>query len=211
MKTCRYFDCDESIPSNHVVCRYHYDDYKVDLLNDCPNCGRLKSVHYELCLSCKNKKSSAGTPKKRSKGFFGKATAVVREIIEEVGNEPKSPPKRSGNTAKKPAKSPKTSRSPWKDSETGSFYVYVMALDGGAEYYVGQTNDVRSRKLEHQQGRTKTTAGRNPQLKWFTRVRTREEAVEYERHLTKLSKAAGGRAITRMIIEFGDLVQSIDP
>lgn len=203
MKTCRYFDCDESIRSNYVVCRDHYDDYKAEKFDDCPSCGHLKLKRYKSCLNCKD-----GSSRKGSLGVLGSAVAAVREIIDDVTSEPKRSSARIKSKSRKPAAS--SVPDPWKDSETENFYVYIMELDGGIDYYVGQTNDVRARKLEHRQGRTKSTAGHEPKLKWFTRVRTREEAVQYEQHLTGISKASGGRAIARMIIEFGDLVRSID-
>ena len=56
-----------------------------------------------------------------------------------------------------------------KDAEANDFYVYVLKLDDGS-FYAGQTREIRERLLEHRDGTTKSTAGRNPKLVWFSTV-----------------------------------------
>ena len=96
---------------------------------------------------------------------------------------------------------------PRKDDDSDVFYVYLLLLDDGS-YYAGQTRELGPRYLEHTSGQTKSTKGKNPKLVWFTRVRTREEAREYEKFLNRLRKD-NVRAITRMIDEFLVLIDHV--
>ena len=69
-----------------------------------------------------------------------------------------------------------------KDTNCDAFYVYVLELEGG-ELYAGQTRNLMRRMIEHRNGTTKTTAGRQPNLVWFEQLPSRQAAVEKEADL----------------------------
>lgn len=73
----------------------------------------------------------------------------------------------------------------WAEGDHGCdrFYVYILKLDGKPRMYVGQTRDLRRRVRQHRDGRTKTTAGKRPELVWYRVVGSRSEAVQYEQQL----------------------------
>ena len=95
-----------------------------------------------------------------------------------------------------------------KDAEAKDFYVYVLKLDDGS-FYAGQTREIRERLMEHRDGTTKSTAGRNPKLVWFSTVSTREQATGLEVQLKKLCDQ-NPREIRRWVRRFQDLVEELD-
>ena len=218
-KRCAFWSCDEEIRANYVVCREHYPDYADDNLDECPSCGRLKDATYPQCLRCKD-----GQTPKRAKGFFGRIADAVEDYVTETkapkpktrSRKPQTSAVRNKSTQKPTASSRSKTRqsaAPVEAAIGEDFYVYILELDGDnnrTEYYVGQTNNLRARKREHERGTAITTQGRNPKLVWFSAVRTRAEAEAYEKHLQDLALRNNGRAITNMIIQFEDLVRALD-
>ena len=93
------------------------------------------------------------------------------------------------------------------DPEAPLFFVYILKLDGG-KFYAGQTRDLRERLSEHRDGRTRSTAGRNPKLVWFDKVSSREDALEYERDLQEDIRK-NPRKIRKEITAFHDLVRQV--
>ena len=69
-----------------------------------------------------------------------------------------------------------------KDATCDAFYVYILELEGG-ELYAGQTRNLMRRLDQHRNGKTKTTAGREPNLVWFEQLPSRQAAVEKEADL----------------------------
>ena len=61
---------------------------------------------------------------------------------------------------------------------------------------------------EHRDGKTRSTAGRNPLLVWFDVVDTREEAAEAEAHLKELIDK-NEREVRRMVNEFQDIISLV--
>ena len=94
------------------------------------------------------------------------------------------------------------------DAEEDVFFIYVLKLDGG-EFYAGHTRELRERLSEHRDGKTKSTAGKNPRLVWFDTVDTREEAAEGEAYLKRLIDK-NEREVRRMVTEFLDLIREVD-
>jgi predicted GIY-YIG superfamily endonuclease len=219
-KLCAYFDCDESIGSNYTVCQTHYRE----TLEPCPDCGRLFKVSkYDKCRDCFQGKG----PKKQSSGLFGRVMDAVSDVADAITEEPKvkktAAKKASYRTPAKKAAPKKVSRkktptvqraeahAPQRDAETDIFYAYILDLDGeGGQrvYYPGQTNNLRARLEEHNRGETISTRGKNPTLRWFTRLQTRQAATDYEKYLQELIRD-NPRAVTRMVIEFDDLVREL--
>lgn len=175
---CALWSCDRSIRAGHVVCREHWDDYSDGALDECPECGRLKDSTYEFCLPC-NRNSGKRTRADRSK---------VKETRTRYASVGSVPP-------------------PMSDGATDEFYVYICETNDGA-FYVGQTNDIRSRMWEHKVGKTKSLIGKAPRLVWFSTVRTRADALAYEKELTRL-KSKNERPIRRMVTAFRDVIKEV--
>ena len=94
------------------------------------------------------------------------------------------------------------------DEEGDVFFVYILKLDGG-KFYAGHTRELRERMSEHRDGKTKSTAGKNPKLVWFDTVDSREEATEAEAVLKELIDK-NEREVRRMVTEFLDLIREVD-
>ena len=94
------------------------------------------------------------------------------------------------------------------DADAEEFFVYVLKLSDGT-FYPGQTREIRERLDEHRDGRTKSTAGKDPKLVWFTIVNTRDEATKLEVNLKK-AVDRDERRIRRMIRRFRDLLREVD-
>ena len=125
---CAFWDCDEGIRSNHVVCRAHWDDYSDDMLDECSSCGRLKDAQYPQCLDCKS-----GKRPKKSKGFFGQLADAVGELLDEDDKpKPKSRPRtsRASTTRKKASPKPKTTTpTPTVSSPSDEvFYAHLLRM-----------------------------------------------------------------------------------
>ncbi len=93
------------------------------------------------------------------------------------------------------------------DQEEDVFFVYILKLDGG-EFYAGHTRELRERMGEHRDGKTRSTAGKNPLLVWFDVVDTREEAAGAEAYLKELIDR-NEREIRRMVNEFQDIISLV--
>jgi len=173
--TCAYWECDRAIQPGHFLCREHYEDWQDYLIDECPVCGRFKDAMYELCLDCYN-----GRP-------------VARwQPASSIPQREKSQSLEHSNTWNK------------HDEAATRFFVYVLSLDGG-KFYVGQTRELRERLSEHKDGKTPSTAGANPKLKYFETLPTREAAEYREAELKKIAES-NPREIRRMIINLRDLV-----
>lgn len=94
------------------------------------------------------------------------------------------------------------------DVEGDVFFVYILKLDGG-KFYAGHTREIRERMSEHRDGKTKSTAGKNPRLVWFDCVDTREQAAAGEAHMKELIDK-NEREVRRIVTAFLDLVREVD-
>ena len=175
-KLCEFVECDESIRSNHHLCRPHWEEEQEDEIDKCGGCGQYKLSQYEFCLDCKRAQSRS-----KKKASVTKSKSKVAESKPEYVLDAPDP-------------------RPRKDDDTNVFYVYLLYLDG-QDYYVGHTNDLITRLFEHRTGQTKSTKGRNPELAWYSRVRTRGDARDYEKYLQEQCNS-NRRAINRMITDF---------
>ena len=117
---------------------------------------------------------------------------------------------RSTATTRTPKRYQREHSKAWEagDSEATEFFVYILKLEGGS-FYAGQTRELRERLMEHRDGKTKTTAGKNPKLVWFTQVETREQAADYEVVLKKICDT-NPREIRRRVLDLKDLVGELD-
>ena len=95
-----------------------------------------------------------------------------------------------------------------KDNEDNEFFTYILKLDGG-RFYAGHTGELRVRMDEHSDGKTPSTADKNPRLVWFATVNTRNEAEEREAQLKELIDK-NEREVRRMVNKFQDLISLVD-
>ena len=88
--------------------------------------------------------------------------------------------------------------------------LYILQLDGG-DFYIGQTSDIEARLVEHKQGRTASTKGRNPELVWYKEYKGNKWLVlEREKELTLLKTTPSGRReILEIILDWQPPLQSI--
>ncbi len=93
------------------------------------------------------------------------------------------------------------------DQEGDVFFIHILKLDGG-KFYAGHTRELRERMGEHRDGKTRSTAGKDPLLVWFDVVDTREEAADGEAYLKELIDK-NEREVRRMVNEFQDLVSLV--
>ena len=94
------------------------------------------------------------------------------------------------------------------DSEADVFFVYILKLDGG-KFYAGHTRELRERVSEHRDGKTESTAGKNPKLVFFDKVDTRKRATELEAHFKEMIDN-NEREVRRHINLFQDLMSLVD-
>lgn len=128
------------------------------------------------------------------------------EEAQEEGN----PAPTEGKRRKKKGKYNKEYSKKWEsgDAEATEFFVYILKLDGNI-FYAGQTRELRERLMEHRDGDTISTAGRNPKLVWFTKVSSRDEATTIEADLKRLCDQ-NPREVRRKVRHFRDLVEELD-
>ena len=178
---CNFVECDESIRSDHYLCRPHWEQEQDDEIDECGNCGQYKLSEYELCLPCKRELSRSKKNSSRTKT----KSKVAESRPEYVAGGPDPRPRR--------------------DDDTDVFYVYLLSLNDG-KFYAGQTNNLKARLVEHNRGKTRSTSDKNPKLVWFSRARTRSDATAYEQELRKLCRNQNDRAVSTMVAEFLELI-----
>ena len=176
-RTCAFWDCDNSIRADDILCLQHFHEYQDGDIDKCPDCGRGKYARYDVCLDCYGKRPAKPTrqAQKQARPRYEKEHSEAWEA---------------------------------RDEDASEFYVYILKLDGG-KFYAGQTRDIRERLMEHRDGTTKSTAGQDPKLVWFTIVSTRDEAEELEVELKKMVDR-NPREVRRWVRKFRDLVEELD-
>jgi len=95
-----------------------------------------------------------------------------------------------------------------RDEGVNRFFVYILRLENG-ELYIGHTRELQERMLEHRDGGTASTAGKNPKLRYFETLPTRESAMLRENELKEILKS-NRRAIYRIISDFRELISEVD-
>jgi putative endonuclease len=64
------------------------------------------------------------------------------------------------------------------------YYTYVLLSLRDNKYYIGQTNDVKSRFIKHQKGLVNSTKNRRPlKLLFYESFDTRADAMKHEKFL----------------------------
>ena len=179
MNICAYWNCNSLIADSMFLCISHYWSFKEGFINQCPNCGRFKGIGYDLCLDCFHERRV--TKWKARQTFMSE----IRKYESEHSDK-------------------------WKkhNKDEGPFFTYVLKLSDGT-FYPGHTDNLRARLSEHRDGKTKSTAGREPKLQYFEIQPTRENAASREAELKKLCDN-NPREIRRMLIEFGDCISELE-
>ena len=88
-------------------------------------------------------------------------------------------------------------------------FLYNLKLDGG-KFYVGKTNTLEIRLKEHQDGITRSTAGKHPKLLWFKRWEGDIKELDSEEAMLSLMTKGQPRSISRMIAEWQHPLRLID-
>lgn len=179
-KQCIFWNCNTDIPSDHFMCRIHFTGLQEGKIDECAGCNRAKDKQYDLCLDCYNSRSA-------QRQQNGRADT------------------KSSNKWYSKEYSPAWEKG---DEAATEFFVYILKLDGG-RFYVGQTRELRERISEHRDGNTKSTAGKNPKLVWFTALSSRDAATSMEAEMKKLVDS-NTREIRRMYVKFQDLIKEVD-
>jgi putative endonuclease len=64
------------------------------------------------------------------------------------------------------------------------YYVYILFSQSTSKFYVGQTQDLTNRLIEHNSGESKSTSGGRPwTLIWSTQLPSRCEAMKLEKKI----------------------------
>ena len=64
------------------------------------------------------------------------------------------------------------------------YYVYLLKLENTKKnFYIGVTGDLRKRLIEHQNGNTQTTRGKNPKLIYYEAFSDKLLALRREKGL----------------------------
>jgi putative endonuclease len=76
------------------------------------------------------------------------------------------------------------------------FYLYVLKSKKDNNIYIGSTNDLRRRLIEHNEGKVFSTKGRRPfELRYYESYYNKDEARKRESSLKK-----DGRALSQLKI-----------
>ena len=66
-------------------------------------------------------------------------------------------------------------------------YVYILKLTNG-QYYVGETNNLKNRVIQHFQSNTKTTTRiKSKELVFYAAFKSKTKATEFEKYLKSSS------------------------
>ena len=78
------------------------------------------------------------------------------------------------------------------------YYTYVIQSEVDGRFYKGQTENIVSRILQHNSGKTKSTKGYLPwKLVYFEKFKTREEALLREKYF----KSGVGREFLKKLLK----------
>lgn len=67
------------------------------------------------------------------------------------------------------------------------FYVYILKLNNG-EHYIGFSDDLKQRILDHQAGKCVTTQKFRPiELLWYSAFKNKYKALQFEKYLKQSS------------------------
>ncbi len=184
-KVCGFWECAIEVRQDWTVCQDHYGDFADGKLDVCPGCGWLKSKQYDLCLACHEGKEP---PKGRT--------------INSRPNRDRIAERRTGYEVPPPGAPAEI------DISAGGVHVYILKLTDG-EFYVGHSEDLESRLMEHRDGKVQSTTGRSPTLVWFDWVPTKAQAIAVEAEMKQIN-ADNPRRIRRMVIAFSQLARQVD-
>lgn len=166
------------------------------------DCDESIRPWFELCAPHKLRQRKGEVDQCPSCGRYKAANYPLCRSCNTGGGNRTAPSARPNRY--EPESNPKWDRA---DREDDVFFIYILKLNGG-KFYAGHTRELRERIQEHRDGKTKSTAGKNPRLVWFDVVDTREEATVGEAYMKELIDK-NEREVRRMVIEFQDLVSLV--
>jgi putative endonuclease len=72
------------------------------------------------------------------------------------------------------------------------FFVYILEATKSKRFYIGQTENLESRVVQHNKGKNLSTKAYIPyRLKWWKELESRSEAVLLEQKLKGIKKEQG--------------------
>ena len=166
------------------------------------DCGQTIPAWFELCAPHNTAKKQGEIDQCPNCGQYKEAKFPLCRSCNAAGRNQATSSTRPGRY--EPESNPKWDAA---DQEGDVFFIYILKLDGG-KFYAGHTRELRERMGEHSDGKTRSTAGKNPLLVWFDFVYTRDEAADGEAYLKELIDK-NEREVRRMVNEFQDLVSLV--
>jgi len=176
---CSYVGCKTHIAPGYFLCFEHFEDWQDELINQCPKCGRFKDAQYDLCSTC----------------YFKRPTS--RWTPPENLLQQKRTPKVEHSKAWEKA-----------DKDRTRWFVYILKSED-ADFYIGQTGELRERLMEHRDSKTKATKGKEQKFQYFEILASRKSAELREAELESINKS-NPRQIRRMILEFKDYIDELN-
>ena len=94
-----------------------------------------------------------------------------------------------------------------------AFYTYILASQRNGTLYIGYTDDLSRRLIEHREGtfRGFTWKYEVHRLVWFETYESREEAFAREKRMKRWNRAWKLELIERFNPEWGDLTERLEP
>ena len=97
-----------------------------------------------------------------------------------------------------------------KHAEPLVWYVYILELQDG-DFYIGQTNDMKTRLAEHSMGAgADATSGNAPKLVWVNMASSRDAARRMESRLQR-AKNRNPAEVRKVVADFQGLVRLYKP
>ncbi|NQW23383.1 MAG: GIY-YIG nuclease family protein [SAR202 cluster bacterium] len=88
-------------------------------------------------------------------------------------------------------------------------YLYILRLNNG-KFYAGQTDDLEMRLREHQDGSSRSTAGKAGKLVWFERWYGNKKELDAEERELNRDAVRAPWSISRMVIEWQRPLRLVD-
>ena len=103
---------------------------------------------------------------------------------------------------------PKEHSDKWRNL-SDVYYVYIIELNNGASFYIGQTDNLQSRWYEHLSNRVQSTKNKIKKLVFFCMCDTREQAVNKEQEFKRINHY-DTRKIRSMIVDMANIIAKMD-
>jgi predicted GIY-YIG superfamily endonuclease len=88
-RICAFWDCDNLIRADFILCLEHYREYQDAEIDQCPDCARGKYVQYDVCLDCHGKRPARPVheSKKQTRHPYAKEHSEAWEALDEEASQ----------------------------------------------------------------------------------------------------------------------------